>query len=383
MGISEEIKLEITNINKTVKNAIDATNEEVKKHGKIGAENSKKLENLTEGIKEATARILELEQQGTSEQDIDAAVQSVGAEFTDSKAFTEFQAGNTTKATFDAQNNLIVGSDDNVAPDRRSGVVSGPFRRLMVADALPSGNTTSNSIEYTRELLFTNAAEETQEGDFAYPQSDIVFELEVAPVRNIGHTILISKQMLEDAPTIASYVNGRMSFGVEFRKDFQILNGDGVGQNLKGLLHADNHFALVGVTAGDDQYTNIRRAIAQVALADYMAEVVFLNPADCADIDLLEGSDGHFISANPRMQNMKTIWGLPVIETNAMPVGRFLVGSMSMATQFTKRRGVILEMSDSNKDNFEKDMVTLKASARAALEIYRPASLVSGLLVGQ
>jgi HK97 family phage major capsid protein len=379
---AEDVKNQLSDINNKVQSALDTTNEEVKKHGKIGAANQQKLDQLSNELQEATARVLELEQQGTSQRDIENSIQSVGAQFTDSDPFNAFKTGNTTKAAFEAQNNAIVGSDATVAPERKTGVIGGIFQPYRVLDALPQGNTTSNSIEYTRELAFTNAASEKAEGAAAaYSESDVTFELVVAPVRNIGHFIYMSKQAIEDAPLVASYVNGRLIYGVEIRKDKQALAGNGTGQNLSGLFNAGNYTAITGATSGDKQYKNIRRAIAQVEASGYIVDAVFLNPLDCADIDLVTATDGQYISANPRMQTVKTVWGKPVVESSSMAVGKFLVSALAMSAQFTNRRGVQIEMSDSHDDNFTKDMVTLKGTARAALEIYRPASSVGGDLI--
>ncbi|WP_438863772.1 phage major capsid protein [Neptunicella sp.] len=377
----EDVKNQLDSINNEVKKAISATNEEVKKHGKIGADNAQKLDTLTNKIEEVTAQVLELEQQGTSQNDVENAVKSVGAQFTDSDAYKGFSAGNSTKASFEVENNIVVGSDVTVAPDRRSGVISGIAMPLRVLDVIPQGTTNSNAVEYVRELAYTNAAAETAEGDTAYPESAITFELVSAPVRNIGHFIYLSKQMVEDNSIITSYIDGRLRYGVELRKDTQTLVGNGTGQNLSGLFKTGNYTALAGATSGDDQYKNIRRAIAQVEANGYMVDAVFLNPADCANIDLIKATGGEYISTNPRMQNTKTVWGKPVVETSAMTSGKFLVSALAMSAQFTNRRGIIVEMSDSHDDNFTKDMVTLKATARAAMEIYRPASSVGGDLV--
>lgn len=376
-----DVENALASIDKKVTEAIQKTNEEVQAHGKIGKKNEQVLDRLSNEIKELTASVLELEQRGTSQNDINNNIKSVGAQFTDSDTFKSFQAGNSTKATFEVENNSQLGSDATVAPDRRGGVVSGAFRKLRLMDVMPQGSTTSNAIEYTRENLFDNKAIEVAEGKFAYPESDITFELVSVPVRNIGHVIPISKQFMEDAVAVASYIDGRMRYGVEFRKDQQALTGNGSGQNLNGIFNTGNYINIAGASEGDKQYKNIRRAIAQVELADYSAEAIILNPADCADIDLIEGTDGHFISANPRIQSIKTLWGLPVVETNAMPAGKFLLGALSMAVQFTTRRGVIVEMSESDGENFKQDMVTLKASCRGAVEIYRPASMVGGDLI--
>lgn len=379
----EQISNKLDDINAQVTSAIASTNEEVQKHGKIGTQNQQKLNSLSGSIEEVTARVLELEQQGTSQQDVQNAVKSIGAQFTNSDAFDQFSTGNTTKASFEIQNNTVIGSDTTVAPDRKAGVISGISQPLRVLDVIPSGTTTSNSIEYVRELAFTNNAAEKAEGNTPYSESDITFELVNAPVRNIGHFIYLSKQMVEDSSVITSYINGRLTYGVEMRKDYQALMGNAAGQNLSGLFHAGNYTPIAGAVTGHNQYINVRRAIAQVETNGYMVDAVFLNPLDCADIDLIKGTDEQFVSANPRMQNAKTLWGKPVVETSAMPVGKFLVSALAMSAQFTNRRNIMIEMTDANEDQFVKDMVTLKATARAAIEIYRPASSVGGDLITQ
>lgn len=378
----QEVQAKLETINTDVKNALQSVNEEVEKHGKIGTENAQKLDALTGSIEEVTARVLEMEQAGTSRDDIAGAVQSVGSQFVESPAFASYRDGATSKASMDVQNNLQVGSDTTVETDRRDGIMSPAIRPLGVRDMLSPGQTTSSSIEYLRELAFTNKAAEKEEGDFSYPESDITFRLVQAPVRNIGTFIPITKQMLDDAPTVASYINGRLTYGVHYRADSQTLIGNGVGQNLSGLLRPGNFTPLAGSASGDDPHKNTRRAMAQCEEADYSATSIMLNPLDAADIDLIEGDDGHFkVGTSPRLQSVPTLWGLPVVRSNAVPVGRFLLGAFKIAAQFTERRGVLIEMSDSDGSNFTKDIVTLKGTMRAAVEIWRPASLIGGSLI--
>ena len=381
LSVSNQIESGLNQINDQVKNALDKVNEEVQAHGKIGSENKKMLDTLTNEIKDISAQVLELEQSGTSERDIDNVVESIGAQFTGSDAYNSFKKGDTTKASFEVENNIQTGSDATVAPDRRTGIIGSALAPLRVTDVMASGTTTSNSIEYTRETVSANAASEKEEGDVAYDESDFGFELVTVPVRNVGTHIPISKQMIEDAPLVASYINGRLAYFVEFRKDRQALVGNGAGQSLNGIFNAGNFTPLAGATSGDDQYKNIRRAQAQVLLAHYAANAIMLNPADMANMDLIKGDDDQYISTNPRAQSVQTVWGLPVVETSAMPQGQFLLGAFNLASQFTSRAGTVIEMTDSHNDNFTKDMVVVKATARCAVEIYRPASLVGGALV--
>jgi HK97 family phage major capsid protein len=125
-----------------------------------------------------------------------------------SEGFKQYAQGNSSKFRIEA--NTITGqtgtspptnSDTLVPAQRLPGIIPGAFRALRVADVIPQGTTTSNAVEYTRELAFTNAAVEVAEGDNK-PQSSLTFELVSAPVRTIAHWLKVSKQVLDDAPAL-------------------------------------------------------------------------------------------------------------------------------------------------------------------------------------
>jgi HK97 family phage major capsid protein len=84
------------------------------------------------------------------------------------------------------------------------------------------------------------------------------------------------------------------------------------------------------------------------------------------------------VFANPITGNMPNIWGIPVVATNTLPVGKFLVGAFDMAAGIFDRMNATVEVSRSHSDNFTKNMVTILAEERLALAIFRPASLVYG-----
>jgi len=140
------------------------------------------------------------------------------------------------------------------------------------------------------------------------PESAITFELQTIPVRTIAHWLKVSKQVRDDAPALVSYINNRVAYGVEHRLDSQLINGDGVAPNLSGLLDTGN-YTVYTAGAGDTAINNIREAIGLVEAADYAANAVILNPADVQAIDLTVGTDDHYVAADPRSNNQRTIWG--------------------------------------------------------------------------
>lgn len=376
--VTNKIEETLNKMDEKVQSVIDKANEEAKNNAKLGNENKQAVDALNKQIEEFNAEMVEIQQKLEAAPEEKPEEKSIGNQFAESEAFKNMQSGSSQKARFDVQNNTIVGSDATVAPDRQAGIVGGAFSALRLTDVIPSFNTTSNAVEYTRELAFTNSAAETAEGA-QKPETDVTFELVSVPIRTIAHFIKLSKQIMDDAPAIASYVDGRMRYGVNLRLDNQLLNGNGTGNNISGIRDAGN-LTVFTPQASVSAVDNIRKAITAVEQADYSATAVILNPADVEAVDLGKATDGHFIAANPRVANARTVWGLPIVTTNRMPAGQFVVAAFSMAYGFWNRMGTVVELFEQNEDDVERNLVTMRAEMRGALASYRPVSSVGGAL---
>ena len=347
-----------------------------------------KAEELALKIQGQANQILDLEQKlGEQVVASKAAPETLGRMLIQSDAFKSFASGRTQKARIEA--NTITGqtgsspptnSDTLVPAQRLPGIIPGAFRALRVRDVLPQGTTTSNAVEYTRELAFTNAAVEVAEGDNK-PQSTLTFELVSAPVRTIAHWLKLSKQVLDDAPALESYVDTRLRYGVDLRYDSQLLNGNGTGQNISGIRDSGNFTAFTPET-GENALDSLNRAIYAVYAQDYAPTAIIMNPADWGAIERIKvgTSDVRYVVGNPTGQVGPTIWGLPVVVTNAMTAGSFVCGAMDIAYQVWNRMGTVVEMFEQDDDNVTKNLVTVRAEMRGTLATYRAASVQSGLL---
>ena len=98
-----------------------------------------------------------------------------------------------------------------VVEHRVPGVVATPERKLTIRDLLMPGTTDSNAITYVREKLFTNnAAAQASEGA-KKAQSDLQFEEITTGVKTLAHFVKASRQILDDAAMLQSYINGRLN----------------------------------------------------------------------------------------------------------------------------------------------------------------------------
>lgn len=382
-GLREDLKKRDDSIKEWTEKAAA----EIKEAGKISEETKAALEKQAKEAEGVAARLIEMEQliAGLKANPGPVKRESLGKQFTDDakvKAFLE--AGMGAKGRVQVNVKAITsltsgdgGAGDLIVPQRVPGIIRQPDRAMTIRDLLSVGRTTSNSIEFVQETGFTNAAAPVAEGA-QKPESSLEFTLQTSPVRTIAHWIQASVQVLADVPALQSYIDTRLRFGLELVEEEQILAGDGTGQNLLGLIPQATPFDESRRRIGDTRIDIVRRAMTQVRLAEYRPDAIVLHPSDWEEIELTKTTEGAYIWANPRGLLGPTLWGLPVIDTTAVEEGEFLVGNFRMSSQIWDRQDATVDVSTEDRDNFIKNMVTIRAEERLALTCYRPEALIFG-----
>lgn len=262
-------------------------------------------------------------------------------------------------------------ADTLVATDRRAGIVPGAFRTLRVRDLIPTIPTSSNAWQFTRELLFTNAAAETAESA-AKPEMTLTFEDATVNIRTIAHFIKASNQILADAPALRAYIDNRLRYGVELREEQQIVAGDGTGQNLSGMT-TNGNFTAFAPTPGETEIDSINRAKYAILTADYTPTGVLLNPANWGAIERLKTTDKAYVVGDPFGNITPVMWGLPVVAANSMTANKLLVADFATSYEYVERQTTVIDVGYVN-DDFTKNLVTIRAEKRGALATIRPAS---------
>lgn len=382
--MSEQILKAIAGIEKNLEAFSAKADEELKATGKIAADTKAAIDGLGTQQRELADRLLALEQRGTQQQDADTKAEGWGQQFTKSEGYKSFIGGSAQKASMEIKNTVVT-SDTVTAPDRKPGVVGGAFRMFTIEDLLNSAPTSSNAIEYTRENVFTNAAAETAEGG-ALPESSITFTLDNVPVQSVGHWIKLSRQLIADSAALAAYINTRLRYGVNLRVENQLINGNGTSPNLSGLFKSGNYTAHGYTTASltalglsaTNRFDLIGKMLGDCQLADYPADGILLNPADWWTLRLTKDSTGRYLLGEPGDNVVPMLFGTPVVASAAVTADQVMVGSFGMAATKHDREGVVVDLSESDSDNFTKQLVTVRATRRLALAVERPASLRAG-----
>ena len=316
---------------------------------------------------------------------------SIGEQFIESEGFKAFEASGFSKsarggdmrvkASLTSLTTDAAGSvGDAIAPTRLPGILALPQRRLTVFDLISPGQMDGNTLEYVKETGFTNGADMVAEGT-TKPESDIKLDLVTTSAKVIAHWMKGSKQVLSDIAQLRSMIDERLLYGLAYKKEDQILNGNGTGQNLLGIIPQATAYALPsGITApsGTSKLIDMLRvAMLQAALAEYPATGHVLNPIDWTKIEMAKDGDGRYLIGNPQGTLSPTLWGLPVVATQAIAVDKFLTGAFKQGAQYFDRWEARVEAGYVDKD-FINNMVTILAEERGALAVYRPQAFVYG-----
>lgn len=336
------------------------------------------------GIKE---QLLEMEQRAARHGGgMPAAPKSIGSQFVESDDLKDFaerassgkgSASLSIKATITSATTDAAGSAGaGVVPARDREYVGLPQRRMTVRDLLPSVPVLSNSVEVMRQKTRNLNAGMVAEAA-AKPESDLQMELIQIPIRTIAHWMKASKQILDDFPQLQGIIDGELLYGLKLVEEGQLLNGDGTGQNIKGLVPQATAYAAPITIADATMIDLLGLAILQNALALFPADGIVVNSADWMRMRLLKNSQGEYLLGDPAKDVAKVLFGVPVVDTPAMTVDKFLVGNFQTAATVYDRWAARVEVGYVN-DDFTKNLVTVLGEERIGLAVKRPAALTYG-----
>lgn len=386
---------------KAIRDDLKTVGDQIRAQAEISAKEGKRLGEMTG---ETRAKVDELlTQQGTQQARLQAAeqlivklesggsqrergrIQTPGDVVAQHEALAQLRAaGVQVGASARIAVRAAVTSDSASAGDllvpQYDGLVAPVRRKMTIRDLCGVGRTNATSVIYVKETGFTNnAAPVSENPGSAKPSSSLTYNAETAHVTTIAHIMKLSKQILDDAPALASEVNAAMQYGLKYKEELQLLLGSGVGLNINGIYTQATPYSNPGVNVQTESgIDRLRLALLQAALAEYDADGIILNPIDWCDIELTKDTQNRYLFANPMSIAQPALWGRPVVTTQAMTANEFCVGAFKLATMVYDREDMNVVIATQNEDDFIKNMVTVRCEERLALAVKRPEAIVKG-----
>jgi HK97 family phage major capsid protein len=268
-------------------------------------------------------------------------------------------------------------------------------RPLTLRDVVTQGTTSSDTVEYVRVTSATNAAAPVAEatssaaptapasvpgalvnnaGGGYKPESALATAKITANVKTIAHWIPVTKRALSDAAQIRTLIDAFLRYGLEEELEDQMIQGDGTGENFEGIGTVSGTQAQAW---DSDILTTLRKAKTKVrTVGRSMANAYLLNPADLETVDLLQDNEARYYFGGPGgVGSASVLWGLPVIETEAVPAGTGYVGDFRKAILWDRQQATI-QVTDSHLDFFIRNLVAVLAEMRAAFGVIQPTAFV-------
>lgn len=367
---------------------------EAKNSGQLSAETKNAVDKiatehnaLNEAMKTIKTSLGDLEQHVAAQIPLNAArdvIQSVGQQFVSAEVMKDIRSSLEGNKRISVPVKAALTTVDIpgqiVAPQRLPGIDTAPKQRLFIRDLIAPGRTQSNTIYYVQQTGFTNNAAVVPENT-TKPYSDIQFGEKTTPVRTIAHMFKASKQILDDFAQLQSTVDAEMRYGLSYVEEQEILFGDGTGAHLQGIIPQAKAFSAAFAVDNETGIDVLRLAMLQAQLARFPASGHVLHFTDWAKIELSKDTLGRYILANPAQLTTPTLWGLPVVATEAAQfLGKFLTGAFNSGAQIFDREDANVVVSSENADDFEKNMISIRCEERLALAVYRPEAFVHGNL---
>jgi HK97 family phage major capsid protein len=268
------------------------------------------------------------------------------------------------------------------------GVVQTLFQRLTVADLILDGQATGNTVRYVVEGTATSGAAGVAEAGNK-PESTLGYGTKDEPIKKIATLLPVAEEMLEDAPQIQAYINGRLVLFVSIEEERQLLRGTSGGNEVQGFLTSRNvPIYAGGTTVGNKAVQTFKAMNGLRGSAFVEPEWIVMHPTDWQDIRLLTDTAGQFFGGGPFQGpygnggNLQasgqvsgatdSLWGKSVYVTAAIGgAGTALIGTRANA-QVWRKGGVSVEASNSHSTFFAINLVAIRAEERLGLAVYRP-----------
>lgn len=405
MAELNEVKQALEGATAEIKGLVENQQAEIKAHGETQAKTAKALEEANAKFDEMQNEMQEKSKQLDS---LEARMnrptnegaeskKSLGQNFVESEEFKSYVASGGRGNSKAVEVKDITGASSSagglISEYRVPTVFANPDRPLFVRQLVNNSVCSGDSVTIMRENSFTNnAAPQYDAGSTPTNQlvdkakSDIDYDPQSIPVETMAHYIIASRQVLGDAPRLRSMIDQRLPYGLNLNMDAQLLYGDGLTGNFSGLFTDSGVNDIGEIATGTTDaalagamLNHIRTAVTQNQLSEfYNVNGLILNPQDWETLETAKGSDGHYIWVTVPTGGESRLWRVPVIVSNAVASGDFLLGDWGMGATLYQREGITVRASESHADLFTKNGVAILAEERAAFAVELPKAFTKG-----
>lgn len=234
--------------------------------------------------------------------------------------------------------------------------LAAPARQTPLLDSVGRVRVSSNTVEWITYPAAAPLAAVVAEGA-QKPEATITAAITTVTLDTIAHYAEATRQLLEDSTAARDFIDAELTRGVL----------DQIEAKIAEAISA----ATVPAVSGADMMAAIRVGAGAVQSAGFRPDVVLLNPADYAELDIQVFGSTLF---GPTISGQ--FWGLRPIPVGAFSAGTAYVADIATAVNYLERTDVATYVTDSHAGNFTKNVFTFLAEARGKGVVTRAEAIV-------
>ena len=274
------------------------------------------------------------------------------------------------KASTDIQKTPTTSGVSACATTFDNNVVEAARTPLVVRDLFAQESISGSTLVYLVEGAIEGAPAATNEGakkpavHFADPTPKTV------SLSKIACHIKESDEYINDYPFLASAINGRLLYHlalvIQNYLVTTLLGTSGIGSDTTTWTSSSTATAIADLIL--DAAMDVQND------SGFAADGILINPADW--YALRTAKDGEYRYYGGGFfgeQNIPNLWGIPVCVTTAVSSGTVVVGAFKTGASVVTNGGVSVDATNSDQDDFVKNLMTIRAEERLALAVRRPA----------
>lgn len=242
-------------------------------------------------------------------------------------------------------------------------------------DIIPVFPTISDVIKFIQFTVDADAdgfgyvAEGALKPDLGY-ESTVVESIVV----KIAGLLDVSDEMLDDIVGFRSWIAYELPKAYLDFEDYQVHKGPGTTGTLLGLwTQADYQVYLGSVTAASNVIDKILSGITEVRMLKRATSAVVVSPVEYMEIFINKGNTEEYTYPFILGQdNVLRVGGIPIYWSNVYNSGEGIVGDFARGAAIFQRKAMEIAYASEHKDNFARNIVTIRLEGRIALVIRFP-----------
>lgn len=252
------------------------------------------------------------------------------------------------------------------------GIVTNPPRKVHIRQLVPQG-----AIGAGTEFVFMR---ENGDGEGAIaptaetatkPQIDIDLVESSVKIETIAGWMRVSRKAMNNIPGFTSLLQKQLPEKLMKVEDSQLLNGDGVSPNIKGIMRSGNYTQ--ATTTSSFLGEQLIDSISQLEdTYDRTATGILLRPADYYSFFKHKATTSGVYDLPKNftyIDGVLYISGVPVFASTGMIADQYIVGDWNMGAQLLIQEGIRIEFFEQDGTNVRENKITVRIEETVAFPV--------------